>query len=421
MSVSLGGIKSKEGGVKTSFADSAAVDAFARARFSQPVTLFDSQLQYDEASLFWVNKITNTAAETHDPNNSAVDMTTGTDAGDAIIRQTKQYFRYQPGKSQLIMMTFDLADDSANNRYRVGYFDDNNGVFLQRYNGVTSIVLRSKTSGAVVDTVINQSDWNFDKLDGTGVSNISLDITKAQILVIDLEWLSVGRVRVGFFKNGVLRYAHAFNNANVKDGAYMTTANLPVRYSAENVDGGTAADLKAICCSVISEGGFEAERGIPAAVSTGTSYVAITTVARTPILSIRPAPTFNSIENRSTVILEQIKAYARNDTVLFETIYDGTLVSAEFTALSSAYSTVEYDTNASAITGGNAISIDFVPAAAQGQSSTPGAASLGISQRLPFARDVDGNTPTIITITGRLMETGASANTAVALLWDEVR
>jgi hypothetical protein len=62
-------------------------------------------------------------------------------------------------------------------------------------------VERSLSTGT--ETRVAQEDWNIDKLDGTGVSGITLDITKAQILWMDIEWLGLGTVRIGFVIDGI--------------------------------------------------------------------------------------------------------------------------------------------------------------------------------------------------------------------------
>jgi hypothetical protein len=49
-------------------------------------------------------------------------------------------------------------------------------------NDELSFVIRSDISGTVdgegIDTTISRDDWNVDKLDGFGVSRITLDISK---------------------------------------------------------------------------------------------------------------------------------------------------------------------------------------------------------------------------------------------------
>jgi hypothetical protein len=98
--------------------------------------------------------------------------------------------------------------------------------FFMQDGTTLKIVRRTYTSGSPVDTEISQSSWNGDKLDGTGASGFTLDPSKSNILFIDIEWLGVGSVRVGFVINGQLITAHTFNNANSLTTVYMQTANL---------------------------------------------------------------------------------------------------------------------------------------------------------------------------------------------------
>jgi len=95
---------------------------------------------------------------------------------------------YQPGKGLLVLATFQMDNStSANLNQSVGYFNTQNGVFFRRTGGVNALVLRSNTSGTPSDArFVNQTDWNGDKLDGTGPSGYTLDLTHPQIL-----WMGV--------------------------------------------------------------------------------------------------------------------------------------------------------------------------------------------------------------------------------------
>ena len=89
-------------------------------------------------------------------------------------------------------------------------------MFYRYKDGVNYFVRRTFVSGSAVDAdEIAQSDWNTDKLDGTGPSGIILDESKAQILWWDFEWLGVGTVRCGFVIDGLFRTCHVFNHAIV--------------------------------------------------------------------------------------------------------------------------------------------------------------------------------------------------------------
>ena len=137
---------------------------------------------------------------------------------------------------------------------------------------MVKVVLRGKMSGSPVDTVISQSNWNLDKMDGTGLSGITLDFSKSQIYFFDMEWLGVGRGRYGFFHNGVPIYCHETLNSNVISTVYMSTPNLPIRFSIENDWAGAATTMAQICATVISEGGSD-DMGILRYKSTEGTHV----------------------------------------------------------------------------------------------------------------------------------------------------
>lgn len=254
----------------------AALDAFGRARSSQPYTLFDSQNRYAKNDLF-SESTTGSATVTYDANTSTVSLNVTAASGDEVVRQTYRSFSYQPGKSLLVMNTFVMPTAVANQRIRIGYFNTQNGVFLERDGTAVYFTRRTYVTGAAIDTRVAQADWNGDKLNGTGESGYTLDLTKAQIFWEDFEWLGVGSVRCGFVINGQVIICHTFQNANNLTSVYMTTAILPVRYEITNTGASTAATLKQICSTVISEGGYEkkvapdvARRTTARTASTGT-------------------------------------------------------------------------------------------------------------------------------------------------------
>jgi len=210
------------------------VDAFGRLRVSQPYTLFDSQNRYAADNQLDV-ATTGTGTTTFLSNEAAVKMEVTSGGVGSVTRQSFRSFPYQPGKGLLVLATFVMdSSTSANLTQSVGYFNDSNGVFFKRTGSTNSFVLRSSstpTPGTPSDVrTVNQSNWNGDKLDGTGASGLTLDPTKAQILWMDFEWLGVGSVRCGFIIDAQYIVCHTFENANDVTSVYMTTATLPVRY-----------------------------------------------------------------------------------------------------------------------------------------------------------------------------------------------
>ena len=232
-------------------------DAFGRLRVSNPLTIFDSKNIMSQNTLF-AESTASGASITYTANKSTVNLNVTEAASSKAIRQSKRVMSYQPGKSLLIFNTFVMNTLTANLKQKVGLFDANNGIFFTADGTTLKIVRRTYTSGAAVDTEISQSSWNGDKLNGTGSSGFTLDPATSNILFIDIEWLGVGSVRVGFVINGQLITAHTFYNANSLTTVYMQTANLPIRYEIERAGTLTAGTytLQQICSSCISEGGY---------------------------------------------------------------------------------------------------------------------------------------------------------------------
>ena len=271
-----------------SFANTPNIDAFGRLRVSNPFTLFDSSHRFDDNGL-WSTATATGGTATFNSDQGLVDLAVTTASGSEVLRETTKVFSYQPGKSLLVLSTFVMSAAKTNLRQRVGYYGTNNGYYLELDNTTVSFVERSFVTGAVVNTPVAQASWNVDPMDGTGPSGITLDLTKSQIIFMDLEWLGVGTVRIGFVINGNFYVCHKFHHANILASTYITTASLPLRYEITNT-GATSgvSTLKQICSTVLSEGGYQLN-GLQQAVGIPVTTPKNLAVAGTfyPIVSIR--------------------------------------------------------------------------------------------------------------------------------------
>jgi hypothetical protein len=287
-------------------------------------------------------------------------MDVSTASGAEVVRQTFRSFPYQPGKGLLVLTTFVMNAAKTNLRQRVGYFGVQNGVFFQLNNTTKSFILRTYISGSVDDTTrkVDQSDWNGDKLDGTGASGLTLDLTKPQILWMDFEWLGVGNVRCGFIINGQYIICHTYQTANVTGtSVYMTTAILPVRYEITNTAAtGSASYLKQICSSVMSEGGFE-QTSIDHAARRTAIFTNIDTTF-IPIISIRLVSTALGsvvIPNRTQFLP------TTNQNYEIALVKNTTLTTASWVTVPSD-ANVEYDVSSTSMSGGTICQTDYVTA-----------------------------------------------------------
>jgi hypothetical protein len=340
-----------------------ALDAFGRIRVSNPFTLFDSDHRYGDNG-FFDTATTGTASASFVANNAVVTLTVDTGSGDQVIRETKRVFNYQPGKSLLIMNTFVFNEAKAGLRQRVGYFGAENGIFLEQDGTTINLVRRSYVTGSVVDTKIAKANWNGDKLDGNGESGYTLDLTKAQIFWVDVEWLGVGSVRCGFVIDGKFIVCHTFHHANLITGVYMTTATLPIRYEITNT-ASTASEsvLKQICSTVISEGGYE-KKVKPSVVRMTTAKTVDTDI--TPLITIRLA----SDKLDSVVLLKlfdvlPIATASTNFEVLL--IKNTTLTAASYDT--TTFSNVDFDLSATALSGGTILQSFYISSSLQSRGN----------------------------------------------------
>ena len=344
-------------------------DAFGRLRVSNPYTIFDSSNRYAIDDQFDTSTVTG-GSTTFLPNEAAVRMDVTTASGAEVVRQTYRSMLYQPGKGLLVLETFVMNTPKANLRQRVGYFGTQNGLYFELTGaapGTKAFVMRTYVGGSVDNTTrrVEQSAWNGDKLDGTGASGLTLDLTKPQILWFDFEWLGVGNVRCGFIINGQYIVCHTYQTANVYGtSVYMTTAILPLRYEITNTaETADASFLKQICSSVMSEGGLEpASIDHVAARTTDLTSVGTTLL---PLVSIRLASTALG----AVVLPSAVKVIPTSaDNFEIQLVKNATLTGATYNAVASD-ANVQYDVAATAMTGGTIVQIEYAASSNQGTTA----------------------------------------------------
>jgi len=387
------------------------VDAFGRLRTAQPFTLFDSQNRFGIDPQFDTST-TGSGATSHLANESSVQMSVTTASGDEVIRESKRVFPYQPGKSLLVMATFVFAAQQDNLRQRVGYFGANDGVYFEQNGTDVRFVVRTSTSGSADDTrYVAQSSWNTDKLDGTGPSGYTLDVTttpSAQILFMDFEWLGVGTVRCGFVINGEFIVCHKFHNANSLDKVYMKTAILPIRYEITATGAlSSSAAMKQICSSVISEGGYQQVNALSWARMTTATTV---TTSFEPLVSIR----LNSGSLDAVVLPAYYTVFPIPNNVDYEIalIKNPTLTGASYDT--STFDNVDFDVSSTALTGGTLVLQNYTKGT--NQSSGDAIVPTGYNFDLQIGRTIAG-TSDVYTLAARTIS-GTDDIIGCLAFWD---
>jgi hypothetical protein len=402
-----------------SFANSAsstAFDAFGRMRTSSPLTLFDSSHRYADNGL-WSTASGVSGSGSFNQNQGLVDLTVTNASGSFVTRETTKVFAYQPGKSLLTLNTFVMSPEKTGLRQRVGYYGADNGMYLELDGSTLSFVERSLVNGSpATETRVSKANWNGDKLDGTGASGFTLDITKAQILWMDFEWLGVGSVRMGFVINGQFILCHTFHHANIITSTYITTASLPLRYEIANTAATSGSStLKQICSSVISEGGYEL-RGLQQAIGTTITAPKELTTAGVlyPVATIR----LKSGRLDAIAILTAISVMGVATGIYqWSVIASGTTTGGSGTWISAgANSSVEYKLDATGITGGRTLASGYLT------SNTQASTTIDILKEALFKFQLERNSFTSTPYELTLVVTASTNGELVhgSIDWEEI-
>lgn len=392
----------------------ASRDAFGRQSVSQANVKFDAQLTYGLQPLMFDTITVGTGATiTHDTTNNWANLAfSSTSTGGKVFMQTFEYFRYQPGISQDIFITFNMHGGGTNVDKIAGYSDGLNGIEFVLNDTTPQVRILSGTDNG--DESVDRVNWNVDHMDGSGPSGVALDFTKTQILVIDFEALYVGRVRIGWNVDGNTYFCHYFTHANEDTYPYFQTANLPVRVGM--TCSGTVTDsIHYICASVISDGGGETH-GFGFTASSGVVTAANGT--DTHIISIQPKTTFNNRINRTKIKLESIDILVVGNSPIKWTLCLGQALTSTATAdVNSTYSSTQTITGT--LSGTPAIKLDGGYGAATATAKS--AVSRDYSIRIPVTLDHEGAVRDLGRITVLCQGLGATSDVRVILNWTEIR
>ena len=380
------------------------LDAFGRLRISEPYTLFDSQNRYIDGEQF--SSLTATSGNVvYVANESSFNLNVSSASGSSVIRQSKTVQAYQPGKSLLTMNTFAMATLKANLRQRVGYFTEGNGIYFEANGTSLFLVIRSSTTGVVVEERIAQADWNGNTL----LSGTVLDPTLTQIFWNDIEWLGVGNVRAGFVINGQFIVCHTFQHANQPGNTtvYMTTATLNPRYEITNTAATSGnSTMKQICSTVISEGGFTPSTKIGYVTNNTSATRVSSSNTVTSLCSIRLNPAYPD----AVVIPAQIDLLLLDVRYgQFQLIENATIANASFSNV--AGSVVQSAIHTDTITDGTVVYA--------GLNSSRDEVEIGedIKKRLQLWRYANG-TPSTLTLA--VAYTATNADLLYKFGWEEL-
>lgn len=328
--------------VPTRIGKTSQLDPLGRIRTTALQATFEDVFTYDDRRL-WSSLATGGATILHSSAQRVYNLATTTASGDRLQFRTRIYHKSNPANSKILYITANFNDATTNNVKKLGMFDVDNGLFFQLSGSTLSVVIRTSSSGAPVDTVIPQSTWNVDKLDGTGASGVTLNPLLMQVYVIDYSHIGADRIRFGVMINGDITYVHQILLSNSISFAAPVAATLPIAF--DNLNTGIVVGtptLKVFSTSLQNESGPPYESNLRT-VSNGTTLKAIIAATKIPILSMR------SVDTRIPLKIENFSVFLGTTDELYITVtYGGTLTGASF----STTGFTQMDTAATAITGG---------------------------------------------------------------------
>lgn len=411
----------KKGAAYTRFAEgSPSFDAFGKMLVAQQTTVAEYLHKYgidlDRVSY----DIVGTGAIAHIPESSGMLLSVGTDSGALVEVASHFYHPYNLGMGRVIEFTSACGDAGKSGLKRIwGYGDNSDGCFFMQYNGIWYV--RIKTSaGGTADLTFQQSEWNGDRLDGSGGvfnrSGILFDLTKMNISWIDLQWLGIGTVRFGVIVDGERIICHSWHHGNIEVRPYMRTGSLPIYHEVKNQTATGSASEFRVWCTVVKNG------GVYTSASKDFSYVptlkTITSTTPAQLCSLRAKAEINSITNRKSSYPSEIVVHATTP-VIIEVWKNPVLTTPDWAGATSATAALEFDETTAGVTLTNARRLfsDIV-----GANSVTKLDLMDVfnSRDEGVRRHFNPANYDLYTITARLLAGSTSTTVQAVINWDDV-
>lgn len=214
-------------------------DAAGRTEVASENWIGNYSMQVDEMPDLIDTEITGAGSVTWDPNSRTAELQVDDTSGTTVHRMTHLYHHYRPGVAMTALMTISAGSNTPNCVRRWGFFDADDGLFFE-YDGTTLYVVeRSSATGTVVEQRVPQSQWNGDRMDGSGnvgtnPSRELLDPEKFWLYEIRFLYLGAGPARFAAFGQEGRIVLHTFRNGGESTLPYMRTGSLPLHWEIFN-------------------------------------------------------------------------------------------------------------------------------------------------------------------------------------------
>lgn len=344
------------------------------SQFNEQLMVEDTQ-QINLKSIYGLTLLRDIKSETGSAtvtnNNVEYRLQTTASGPDVAILDSAERGRYVAGQDSVAGIGIRVSDTPTGNQYaQWGYYDDNDGFGF----GVDATGIYVFSRSATTDTKVYQTNWNADKLDGTGDSGYTLSLADGHIFHVNFSWYGFGGIEFSVFTfdtNNNKQTETIAHRLRVTGSVSIQNPNLPLRVEVNNNGTADAFD------SVYVGGRQFSTRGnySPYTRTTGqerTSVGSITSSTYLPIVTLR----------RKTGVFEHTSVRPQgfdldiNQSVYAELRVNGSLTGASYatpTDYTASETAVEADISATAITGGEVVWKGLIRATGSGPSAGGGA------------------------------------------------
>ncbi len=277
-------------------------------------------------------------------------------AGDVAQVQSNPFLSYQPGHEGFGFFTAAFTGDIASDTEQfIGTWDDDNG-FAIGYDG-TNFSILFKVDGT--DTIITQTNFNMDTINGLGASGFNIDPTKLNVFRISYGWLGAATISFQVLdpQGGWILF-HVIKQPNTSAFPSILNPNLPIRAQVADSVGGNILELRTASWNT---GNVACPSNAGKRYFSVSNSLAIPNLIESHVLTIRNKETYGGKSNKIRARIATFgggATQANNEITLMSLRKDATITGTVFSDINTENSTMEVSTAGTFSTGtGTAIFI----------------------------------------------------------------
>ena len=287
-------------------------------------------------------------------NKGLIEVRTGTTTGSRALIESAEVGRYHPGQGAEFGVAVRVPVQPTGDGFmRWGGRSQNDDDFVGFGYDATGVYIQVVRDG-VEKLKLYQADWNLDPLDGTGQSDVNLDLQTGNIYQVDFTWYGFGEILFSVVErivdaSGNRRQlpirVHSYRPSNETS---VKSPNMKVFAEVENGTGTQDVELDLGGRQFSNVGIYNPKTRLTSqwangSISTGTTPI--------PLVSFRRKTDFND----RSIKLKTLAGIAGNAPHILQAYVGGTLTGPSWvtpTDHTAAETALEADVTASAITGG---------------------------------------------------------------------